>query len=86
MELWEEDNDPGQPDESDVCPHGHGFDEHCSMCDEEDDWDDEPEDIPVCPECGSDDLTPTGEDLEGKMEYECEDCGERFTPGEDEDE
>lgn len=28
-------NDPPAPDESDVCPHGHGFDTTCSICDTE---------------------------------------------------
>jgi len=80
MADWE--NDPEEPDESDVCPHGHGFDEYCSVCDEEDDWEDEvDETIPCCPECGSDDLEITGQDLTGDNEYECNDCGETF--GED---
>ena len=74
MSLLDE-NDPDNPDETDVCPHGKGFSDYCGICDEEDDWDDEPENIPVCPECGSDDLTNMGE------EYVCEDCGEVF--GED---
>jgi DNA-directed RNA polymerase subunit RPC12/RpoP len=47
--------------------------------------DEEDEEIPVCPECGSDDLTIIGEDDEGNNEYGCEDCGERFSDGEEED-
>ena len=83
--MADEDNDPGEPDESDVCPHGHGFDERCSVCDEEDDWDDAGEVIPVCPECDSDDLEVIGENDNGENEYVCNDCGERFTDGEEED-
>jgi predicted RNA-binding Zn-ribbon protein involved in translation (DUF1610 family) len=83
MEDWDDPNDPEDPDESDVCPHGHGFDEHCSVCDEEDDWDEEDETIPVCPECGSDDLDRVGEDEDGDTEWECNDCGERFSEGEE---
>ena len=75
MADWE--NDPEEPDESDVCPHGHGFDTYCSACDEEDDFE-EDEAIPVCPECGGDDLEVTGQDLNGDDEYECLDCGETF--------
>lgn len=48
---------------------------------DEEDWDEEDEVIPVCPECGSDDLEITGQDLTGDNEYECNDCGETF--GED---
>ena len=70
-------NDPGEPDESDVCPHGHGFDTYCSYCD--DGFEDEA--IAVCPECGGDDLEVTGTDANGDNEYECNDCGETF--GED---
>jgi hypothetical protein len=44
----------------------------------DDDLDEGPEDIPVCPECGSDDLTIVGEG-----QYVCEDCGERFVEGEE---
>lgn len=76
-------NDPGEPDESDVCPHGHGFDTYCTVCDEEDAYEDE--DIPVCPKCGSDDLTIIDEDDDGNTEHQCEDCGERFTDGDDEE-
>jgi len=43
-----------------------------------DDWDHDDETIPVCPECGSDDLEVTGQDLNGDDEYECNDCGETF--------
>ena len=45
---------------------------------------DEPSQIAVCPECGGDDLTIVGETDEGN-EYVCEDCGERFSAGEEED-
>jgi len=83
MADWE--NDPEEPDESDVCPHGKGFSETCSICDEEDDFDEAEETIPVCPECGSDDLTVIGEDEDGNNEYVCEDCGERFTDEEEEE-
>ena len=79
MADWE--NDPEEPDESDVCPHGKGFSETCSICDEEDDFDEADETdeaISVCPECGSDDLEITGQDLNGDDEYECLDCGETF--------
>jgi NAD-dependent SIR2 family protein deacetylase len=80
--MADEDNDPGEPDESDVCPHGHGFDTYCPYCDEDYWWDDEEDEvIPVCPECGSDDLEVTGTDANGDNEYECNDCGETF--GED---
>ena len=44
----------------------------------DDDLDEGPENIPVCPECGSDDLTIVGEG-----QYVCEDCGERFVEGEE---
>ena len=53
---------------------------------EDDDLDEVDEEIVVCPECGSDDLTVVGEfDEEGINEYICEDCGERFTDGEEEE-
>jgi len=49
---------------------------------DEDEFDDEfaeaDELIPVCPECGGDDLEVTGQDLNGDDEYECLDCGETF--------
>ena len=77
MADWE--NDPEEPDESDVCPHGRGFDTYCSLCDEEDDFEEDDEPIPVCPECDSDDLEITGHDLDGDREYECNDCGATFT-------
>ena len=77
-------NDPDDPDESDVCPHGKGFSEYCGICDEEDDYEDD-EAIPVCPECGSDDLEIIDETDEGDNEYVCNDCGERFVDGEEED-
>jgi hypothetical protein len=50
---------------------------------DDDDFDDDEslETIPVCPECGSDDLEVTGTDANGDNEYECNDCGETF--GED---
>jgi DNA-directed RNA polymerase subunit RPC12/RpoP len=51
----------------------------------DDDLDGEPEEIPVCPECGSDDLTIIDEDAGGENEYVCEDCGERFFDGEEEE-
>jgi ssDNA-binding Zn-finger/Zn-ribbon topoisomerase 1 len=79
----EEDYEPEDPDESDVCPHGHGFDTYCSYCDEEEDEADEI--IAVCPECGSDDLELIDENDDGN-EYLCNDCGERFTEGEEDDE
>jgi DNA-directed RNA polymerase subunit RPC12/RpoP len=47
--------------------------------------DDLEEDTLACPECGSDDLEIIGEDEEGNIEYECADCGERFTDAEEED-
>jgi predicted RNA-binding Zn-ribbon protein involved in translation (DUF1610 family) len=78
--MADEDYEPDEPDESDVCPHGKGFDTYCELCDEDDEEDEE---IPVCPECGSDDLTIIGEDDDGNNEYECEDCGERFSDGEE---
>jgi len=35
---------------------------------------------PKCLECGSTDVTPTGEpDDEGVAEFQCNDCGEYFT-------
>lgn len=53
----------------------------------DDDLDPEPEEIVVCPECGSDDLDIVDEfDEEGINEYICEDCGARFTDGEEEEE
>jgi len=55
--------------------------------DDDDDLDEEPEETVVCPECGSSDLEVIGElDEEGSNEYECQDCGERFTEGEDDEE
>ncbi len=51
----------------------------------DDDLDGEPEEIPVFPECGSDDLTIIDENAGGVNEYVCEDCGERFSDGEEED-
>ena len=64
-------------DDLDVCEHGISFSEDCEDCeDEEDDFADET--IPVCPECGSDDLSVTGQDANGENEYVCEDCGEEF--------
>ena len=49
---------------------------------DEDEFDDEfaeaDEIILVGPECGSDDLEVTGQDLNGDDEYECLDCGETF--------
>lgn len=51
----------------------------------DDDLDEGPEEIPVCPECGSDDLKFLGEDDEGNAMYECLDCGEEFTQGEEEE-
>ena len=48
--------------------------------------DEEAEDIPlVCPECGSDDLESLGEDEDGNEAYECEECGECFSDGEDDE-
>jgi DNA-directed RNA polymerase subunit RPC12/RpoP len=53
------------------------------IIDDEEDFDfDDPTPIVVCPECGSDDLEIIDED---NGEYECLDCGERFTDGEEED-
>jgi tRNA(Ile2) C34 agmatinyltransferase TiaS len=49
----------------------------------DDELDDEPEDIPVCPDCGGDDLESLGEDEDGNGAYECLDCGERFVEGEE---
>ena len=50
------------------------------------DWDhDDEETIPTCPECGSDDLEVIDETEEGDNEYVCNDCGERFVDGEEED-
>ena len=39
----------------------------------------------MCPECGSDDLKFLVEDDEGNAMYECLDCGEEFTQGEEEE-
>jgi len=83
--MADEDYDPEEPDESDVCPHGKGFSEYCGICDEEDDWDEGSEEIPVCPECEGDDLEVIGEDEDGNNEYLCNDCGERFTDWEEDD-
>ena len=77
----EQDYEPDDPDESDVCPHGKGFSDYCSICDEEDEFEDES--IPTCPECEGDDLELLGHDDEGNNEYECNDCGERFTDEEE---
>lgn len=52
----------------------------------DDDLDEPDEEIPVCPECGSDDLESLGEDEEGNASYECLDCGEIFSDGEEEGE
>ena len=51
------------------------------IIDDAEDFDD-PTPIVVCPECGSDDLEIIDED---NGEYECLDCGERFTDGEEDD-
>ena len=48
----------------------------------DEDCDDELEDIAVCPSCGSDDISVLSE-IEGM--WECQDCGETYTVG-DEDE
>jgi len=50
----------------------------------DDDLDDGPVSTVVCPECGSDDLEVISEDGDGNFVYECNDCGERFTDGEEE--
>ena len=76
MGLWEaydpeEDSDENEPEDD---------------LDDEDLGDDDYEDLPVCPECGSDGLTIITEAEDGNHEYECDDCGERFRVWEDEDE
>jgi predicted RNA-binding Zn-ribbon protein involved in translation (DUF1610 family) len=79
----DENYEPDEPDEIDVCTHGKGFDTYCSYCDEEEDEADEI--IAACPECGSDDLEYIDSTEEGD-EYLCNDCGERFVEGEEDDE
>ena len=34
--YWE--SDPDDTEEEDMCPHGKGFDEQCTYCDEEPEW------------------------------------------------
>ncbi len=89
MTNWDDPNDPEEPDESDICPHGKGFDVACLACDREDNYEDETEggdlDYVICPECGSDDVELVSNGDDG-AEYECNDCGEVFTDGEEEDE
>lgn len=38
-----------------------------------------------CPICGSDDLENLGEDDAGNVWYECTECGEKFSEGEEEE-
>lgn len=51
--------------------------------DDEIDLDEEIEETVVCPECSSEDLENLGEDDAGNVWFECSDCGERFTEGEE---
>jgi DNA-directed RNA polymerase subunit RPC12/RpoP len=54
---------------------------------DEDFYDDEEiEETVVCPECGSDELKSLGEDDDGNAVYECLECGERFTEGDEDGE
>jgi DNA-directed RNA polymerase subunit RPC12/RpoP len=48
--------------------------------------DEEIEETVVCPECGSDELESLGEDDDGNAVYECLECGERFTEGDEDGE
>jgi DNA-directed RNA polymerase subunit RPC12/RpoP len=50
-----------------------------------DDDEEEPDDKFFCPECGSDDLENLGEDDAGNVWYECTECGEKFSEGEEEE-
>lgn len=55
------------------------------ISDNEEDFelDDDPEDMPVCPDCGSDDVTFVCETDDGENEYVCEECGKTFVEGEE---
>jgi DNA-directed RNA polymerase subunit RPC12/RpoP len=74
MEPWEADEPEEDSDEDEL---------EDDLDEEDDDWDGET--YSVCPECGSDDLELV-DATEGGDEYLCNDCGERFVDGEDEDE
>ena len=54
--------------------------------DDDVDYDEETGEVIVCPECGSDNLEVIGEDDDGNNLYECQECGEEFADGEEEEE
>ena len=68
--------------------HGSRFIQEAEMIIDDEEFDDdfdEPTPAVECPECGSNDLEVTGESEDGDAEFVCNDCGERFTEGEEEE-